>query len=198
MDWNSVTLEGLVQAPPVLSHKAGAVLFYRFYLRIYRLSGNVDVLPILIPENLIQDVVVGEPLKVFGSLRSYNNEKGTWPRVVLNVLAEKVFPAIGTPQNQIILSGVLCKTPTFRKTPLGKRITELCLKVKRTFGTTYVPIIAWDKNALRCSEMLKGQPLSLEGRVQSRDYLKQVENGTLTRTVYEVSLQSLFESVEIA
>ena len=46
---------------------------------------------------------------------------------------------------------------------------------------------------MRSSRLAVGDPIALEGRVQSRLYHKVTENGTQERTAYEVSMMHLLE-----
>ena len=116
-------------------------------------------------------------------------------RLVLSVYATEAEPPTGQPCNRIVLSGALCKAPIFRKTPLGRSICDLMLAVPRRYGRAdYLPVIAWGQLALRASHLQVGDPLALDGRVQSRLYHKVTEAGTEERTAYEVSMMHLLEA----
>lgn len=194
MSQNEVLLEGRPLASPAPSHENHGVAFYRALLQVPRLSGTPDVLPILLPETLADRVRPGEPLRVRGQLRSFNNRTGVGNRLVLTVYAQELPPPLETPCNQIVLSGSLCKAPVFRRTPLGRSICDLMLAVPRRYGRAdYLPVIAWGRLALRVRELDVGDALSLEGRVQSRVYQKVTDHGTEDRTAYEVSMMHLLE-----
>ena len=53
---NEAELEGLVLSAPSLSHENHNTRFYRFPLEIPRLSGQADLLPLLIPESMLPQV----------------------------------------------------------------------------------------------------------------------------------------------
>ena len=53
---NEVLLEGLPLALPVRSHENHGTVFYRFFLEVPRLSGTPDVLPMVLPEALVEQV----------------------------------------------------------------------------------------------------------------------------------------------
>ena len=149
----------------------------------------------LVPEALLSQVEGGHALRVRGQLRSFNNRTGVGNRLVLSVYATEAETPAGQPCNRIVLSGALCKPPIFRKTPLGRSICDLMLAVPRRYGRAdYLPVIAWGQLALRASRLQVGDPLALEGRVQSRLYHKVTEAGTEERTAYEVSMMHLLES----
>ncbi len=92
--------------------------------------------------------------------------------------AQSIEPCDGGHFNRILLAGVLCKQPTLRRTPLGRSICDMILAVNRRYGRAdYLPCIAWGKVAAKIAEMQVGDRLTLEGRVQSRTYIKQTDSG---------------------
>ena len=191
---NEAELEGLVLTAPAFSHENHGTAFYRFLLEVPRLSGQADRLPILISAAQLSPVTPGERLRLTGQLRSFNNRSGVGNRLVLSVYATDTEPPAGQPCNRIVLSGTMCKPPIFRKTPLGRSICDLMLAVPRRYGRAdYLPVIAWGQLAVRSSRLAVGDPIALEGRVQSRLYHKVTENGTQERTAYEVSMMHLLE-----
>ena len=192
---NEVLLEGTALEAPVLSHENHGTRFYRFPLEVPRLSGTPDTLPVLLPEPLLDTVQTEAPLRVQGQLRSFNNRSGVGNRLVLTVYAQAIQPGTGEPCNRILLSGAPCKPPIFRRTPLGRSICDLMLAVSRRYGRAdYLPVIAWGQLAVRAARLQVGDPLSLEGRVQSRAYRKVLEDGSIQdRVAYEVSAMHLLE-----
>ena len=192
---NEVLLEGTALEAPVLSHENHGTRFYRFPLEVPRLSGTPDTLPVLLPEPLLDSVQTEAPLRVQGQLRSFNNRSGVGNRLVLTVYAQAIQPGTGEPCNRILLSGALCKPPIFRRTPLGRSICDLMLAVSRRYGRAdYLPVIAWGQLAVRAARLQVGDPLSLEGRVQSRALRKVLEDGSIQdRVAYEVSAMHLLE-----
>ena len=191
---NEVLLEGVALETPSLSHENHSTRFYRFPLQVPRLSGQVDTLRILLPESMLPQVTEGGNLRVQGQLRSFNNRSGVGSRLVLTVYARSISPGLDEPCNQITLSGTLCKPPVFRRTPLGRSICDLMLAAPRRYGRAdYLPVIAWGQLAVRAGRLQVGDPLSLEGRVQSRTYHKVTDLGTEARVAYEVSMMHLLE-----
>nr|WP_326185602.1 single-stranded DNA-binding protein [uncultured Oscillibacter sp.] len=190
---NEVLLEGSPLAAPEWSHENHGTRFYRLFLQVPRLSGTPDTLPVLLRGDLLPQV--GEdPLRIRGQLRSFNNRSGVGNKLVLTVYALDIQPGLGTPCNQITLSGALCKPPIFRRTPLGRSICDLMLASPRRYGRAdYLPVIAWGQLAVRASQLQVGDALTLEGRVQSRTYHKVTEAGTEERIAYEVSMMHLLE-----
>ena len=191
---NEVLLAGTAQDAPALSHENHGARFYRFSLEVPRLSGQADVLPVLLPEDRLLPLGPGDPVRIQGQLRSFNNRSGVGSRLVLTAYAQEAETGDGTAQNHIRLAGALCKPPVYRRTPLGRGICDLMLAVNRRYGRAdYLPAIAWGQVAARCAGLQVGDPLSLEGRVQSRLYRKVTESGIQDRVAYEVSIMHLLE-----
>ena len=189
---NQAVLEGCVRGTPELSHENHGIRFFRFPLEAPRLSGQRDVLPVLIPEDSLDAARPNRVVRVQGQLRSFNNRSGTGSRLILTVYSRDIQPGLGVPCNQIFLSGTLCKPPILRRTPLGRSICDIMLAVPRRYGRSdYLPVIAWGKLALQTGELRTGDPLELEGRIQSRVYHKATETGVEERTAYEVSMMRL-------
>ena len=190
---NKISLQGQVAGMPVLTHHNHGVDYYTVALRVPRLSGAEDVLNLVVGELEPDLWATGQWLWVEGEVRSYNNRSGTGPRLVITVLvrsAQPCQPSEGV--NCLILSGVLCKTPVRRRTPLGREICDLLLAVNRPYGRAdYLPCIAWGSLAALCGSMDVGTTLRLEGRLQSRGYRKVTAEGEEQRTAYEISVMNL-------
>lgn len=191
LNYNRVELRGVAEDAPVLSHVNHGCAFYRFTLSVLRLSGQADKLPVIVPRPLLllTPVSPGDGVHITGQLRSFNNKSGQGSRLVISVFAHQLTLGGESPFNQIQLSGILCRTPTLRRTPLGREICDIILAVNRRYGRAdYLPCIAWGAVAAQAADMRTGQRLTVEGRVQSRVYTKN-DNGVLTdRTAYEVSI----------
>ena len=190
-NFNRVQLCGTVDSAPELSHVNHGVSFYKFTLAVERLSGLSDKLTVLVSAPQLEAVPLqeGDTATVRGQLRSFNNKSGQGSRLVISVFAHVLERGGDAPLNLIQLSGVLCKPPVLRRTPLGREISDIILAVNRRYGRAdYLPCIAWGAVAQQVAVMTTGDRLTIEGRVQSRTYTK-VDNGVSTeRTAYEVSI----------
>lgn len=199
LNYNRLELRGTVEDTPILSHVNHGCAFYRFTLSVLRLSGQADKLPVIVPRSLllVSPVSPGDTVRITGQLRSFNNKSGRGSRLVISVFAQTMVHEGGEPLNRILLSGVLCKQPTLRRTPLGREICDMILAVNRRYGRAdYLPCIAWGAVAQQASLLHTGARLTAEGRVQSRVYSK-TENGVTTdRTAYEVSIMRPAEREE--
>lgn len=196
---NYVELWGIAGSSPEFSHENHGEQFYRFPLRVERLSGQCDTPVILSPLSVLSmtEVSPGAPLRIVGQLRSFNNRSGHGSRLIISVFAQSIEPCEGGHFNRILLSGILCKPPTLRRTPLGRSICDMILAVNRHYGRAdYLPCIAWGQVASQVAQMQVGERLTLEGRVQSRTYIKQLDGGSEERTAYEVSVMQLLSNDE--
>ncbi|WP_418780119.1 single-stranded DNA-binding protein [Intestinimonas sp.] len=191
---NRALLRGTAAGSPVFSHENHGVAYDLFPLSVQRLSGAEDRLNVVLPRSLLTacPVYEGLPLEVQGEVRSFNNRSGSGSRLVITVLARELAPTAEKPANHLALAGALCKPPILRRTPLGREICDLMLAVNRRYGRAdYLPCIVWGSLAQRCAALGVGDGVRLEGRLQSRQYIK-VENGqNLTRTAFEVSVMKL-------
>ena len=198
-NFNRVRLCGRAAGEPALSHINHGEHFYRFPLSVERLSGQEDLLPVILPRRLLEEhpVHTGDTLTLTGQLRSFNNKSGQGNRLVITVFAQSIEPGDGSYFNRILLSGALCKKPVLRRTPLGRSICDVILAVNRHYGRAdYLPCIAWGQTAVQIAGMDVGERLALEGRVQSRTYTKLLESGSEERTAFEVSIMQLLDEEE--
>ncbi len=190
---NRISLRGQVAAAPALSHQNHGTDYYIVPLRVPRLSGAEDVLNLIVAHPDPALWRSEQWLQAEGEVRSYNNRSGVGSRLVITVLVRSARAAEpGEGENRLLLSGVLCKPPVRRRTPLGRDICDLLLAVNRLYGRAdYLPCIAWGSLAALCGGKEVGDRLRLEGRLQSRQYHKVVDGRETVRTAYEISVMDL-------
>ncbi len=200
MDENTSTnfarLIGSLAAPPVFSHASRGESFYTFPLEVSRLSGTADTINIISRRELLSGIEASdvEKLCVTGELRSFNNKSGEGARLVITVFAKEICPYGGEDMNLIRLTGTLCKPPNLRVTPMGRDICDLMLAVNRRYGRSdYLPCITWGLRARGASYWDTGTTVSLEGRIQSRRYIKLVGGEPVEKTAFEVSVTEIEE-----
>ena len=215
---NYLTLVGKVTSEKQFSHEIYGERFYSFDLSVPRLSGNADIIPVTVSERLITDEMLqeGTRLLIKGQFRSYNSYENERNRLILTVFAKDIekleeevpktevneegeevqvndFVKKETVTNEVILIGYICKKPIYRQTPFGREIADLLLAVNRAYNKSdYIPSIAWGRNARFCQNLEVGTEVKIVGRIQSRNYEKKYEDGTIVKKVaYEVSVGSL-------
>lgn len=189
---NSVSLCGEVTGAASPNHRSRGVSYYSVPFRTRRLSGTEDRLNLILPEGLLGYLPeIGQRASLCGELRSYHDRSGGGSRLKLFVFAQEFFPAEAADRNEVNVSGVLCRAPTWRRTPMGREICDLMLAVPRRYGRAdYLPCIAWGRNAEEAAEWEQNRPVRLTGRFQSRKYVKVLPEGSVERTAYEVSVTS--------
>ncbi|MCD8053957.1 MAG: single-stranded DNA-binding protein [Lachnospiraceae bacterium] len=200
---NKVNVIGEVAENFTFSHEVFGEGFYLTTLLVNRLSDQIDEIPLMVSERLmdVNQDYRGGILEASGQFRSFNRHEGNRNRLVLSVFAREIhFPddcSDYTRTNQIFLDGYLCKEPVYRKTPLGREIADLLLAVNRPYGKSdYIPCIAWGRNARYAAGFRVGSRLRIWGRVQSREYTKKTEDAEAEKRIaYEVSVSKL-ECVE--
>lgn len=190
MEQNSILLRGMLHALPQFSHENHGRRFYKFYLEVARLSGAVDLLPVITPENTLFaiDPTAGALLTVTGQIRSHNLRQEGIRRLLIFVFATDITAQDGPCINEACVEGLICREPTYRRTPLGREICDVMLAVPRSFHRAdYLPCILWGRTANQIACRNVGDRLSIQGRLQSRVYTKLTEEGATERTAYELS-----------
>ncbi len=164
---------------------------------------------------------IGTKLLIKGQFRSYNSYENEKNKLILTVFAkdiEKLEENVENVEsqenteneetvemarkegfrkdyitNEVVLVGYICKKPIYRQTPFGREIADLLLAVNRAYNKSdYIPSIAWGRNARFCQNLEVGTEVKVVGRVQSRNYEKKLEDGSIINKVaYEVSVGSL-------
>ena len=204
-DNNHLVLVGKVTSDKRFSHEIYGEKFYTFDLSVPRLSGNADIIPVTISERLLtnQDITIGNKIEIDGQFRSYNSYDQEKNKLILTVFAkdvqflenqeEEIEIRKDQVSNEVVLDGFICKKPIYRKTPFGREISDILLAVNRAYNKSdYIPCIAWGRNARFCENVPVGTEVRIIGRVQSREYEKKHEDGTVEKKVaYEVSVSSL-------
>lgn len=183
---NRVCIKGRIVSEFTYSHEVYEERFYKMDICIQRTSGRTDIVPLMVSEKLVdvEEDYNGCIVSVSGQFRSYNQHKAGWRRLVLSVFVQEIkFLEDGLDEdrddNQIFLDGFICKKPVYRKTPLGREIADVLLAVNRSYGKSdYIPCIVWGRNAKLAARLSVRMTVSVQGRIQSREYTKksQIQN----------------------
>lgn len=185
---NKIILSGTVTDEPIFSHEVHGENFYRFRLLSSRQSGNCDILVCIVPEIIKNGISEGNKVKVLGEIRTRNVHEGDKDHLEITVFVKEVL-SYDKDENIVELYGFICKEPTYRVTPFGRQITDLLIANNRAYGKSdYIPTIAWGRMAIKSSKLEVGAKVKVFGRLQSREYVKRIEDGTEeTRVTYELS-----------
>ena len=193
---NKVFVTGEIVSDATFSHEIYGEGFYEFFVKIDRLSGQADILPVTLSERLIQGGMLekGKQLCAIGQFRSYNKIENGRSRLMLTVFVRELLDALPDKNpNSILLSGYICKPPVYRTTPFNREIADVLIAVNRAYNKSdYIPCIAWGRNARFVKNLVVGDRVAISGRIQSREYQKRLsETETKTMTAYEVSVSKL-------
>ena len=196
---NQVSIVGEIISDFQYSHEVYGEGFYMVEVAVSRLSNFSDYIPLMISERLIDtsQSYIGQKVYVTGQFRSYNRHEELKNRLVLSVFVREIeFIEEETEEmksNQILLDGYICKDPIYRKTSLGREIADLLVAVNRSYGKSdYIPCICWGRNARFAARFEVGVHVQIWGRIQSREYVKRLnEDEVEKRTAYEVSVSKI-------
>lgn len=175
--------------------------FYRFIVQVERLSGNCDILPVIVSEKLLynNEIKVGDYVSIEGQIRTKNQKENDRKRLLvfgyaldIKKISKEEAEALEN-RNTIDLIGYVVKTPVYRETKTGRKITELLIASNRPYNKSdYIPSIAWGVESVYARNFEVGDKVELSGRFQSRDYIARDEHGNpITRTTYEISISNI-------
>lgn len=192
---NKVFIAGVVESPIEFSHEVFGEKFYEFNLKVKRLSGYCDLVPVTISERFnAEQLQVGQTFACRGQFRSYNKLFNDKSKLMLTVFVREleVYREDDNP-NHLEITGYVCKPPVYRTTPFRREICDVLIAVNRGYNKSdYLPCIAWGKNAAEAKDWQVGDKVKLSGRIQSRVYQKRIaENEVCERVAYEISISKL-------
>ena len=192
---NKVNISGEVVSELKFSHSIYNEGFYEFDLKVVRLSDSFDIIPITISERILQEfpIKVGDKISGSGQFRSYNKLEDGKSKLMLTVFLREVYPySENDNPNFIEITGYVCKEPVFRTTPFKREISDVLLAVNRCYNKSdYLPCIAWGRNARFVKNFNVGDKVVVQGRIQSREYQKKINDELVTKVAYEVSLNKI-------
>ena len=110
---NRVYVYGQIIGEATFSHEVFGEGFYEFPIKVMRLSGQADILPVTMSERIMtENIKVGEYLCALGQFRSYNKIEGGRSRLMLTVFVRELLEDQPCKNpNSVVLSGYICKPP---------------------------------------------------------------------------------------
>lgn len=181
-------MQGTVNSEPEIVGRNENYL--KFFLSVPRLSGQADVIPVLISKAHKDRIVVGNEIALKGSIRTFDIKQGDRTKLIVTVYARELIPVNESDKRNLVeLEAFICKSPVFRLTPMKSEICDLILAARRNETVNdYVPSIAWGRLAKTLSHQKVGSVVHVMGRLQSRQYNKQLGDTIEVRTAYELSI----------
>ena len=174
-------------------HTAYGEKFYASRVHTRRLSGTVDDIPVIASEYLVKkDDFDGKYVEIDGEFRSMNMEMEGKSKLILQIFAKNIRTTQEKldDENKIVLNGFVVKKPVYRITPTRREITNMLIAVNRPrWRSDYIPCVCWGRSAKWAEDLTVGTAISIEGRIQSRAYVKKLSDEEReVRTAYEVSI----------
>ena len=194
---NKVYLQGKVMDEPELNHIVKGEEFYSFNLKVARLSGQCDKIPIIINKKQLvhYGIKKDDDIALRGQFRSHNQMDNDKRKLLLSVFVKDVCEWNDDANaNCIELDGYICKPSIYRTTPFAREICDILLAVNRNYNKSdYIPCIAWGANAQIVSRLKVSSNIKIQGRIQSREYSKNIGDEIVTKTAFEVSISKLLD-----
>ena len=182
---NVARIIGRVAVEPKKSHEIEGEGFYELVLEVKRLSETYDYIPVTISERTLdfRRIEKGDNIAVVGEFRSYNKQENEKSKLILHLFVKELYledelSMLDDPSNtnSILITGYLCKDPIYRVTPFKREICDALIAVnRRNFKSDYLPCIFWGRNARFMENQQVGTKISIEGRIQSRQYIKNLK-----------------------
>lgn len=192
---NAAHLIGELKEDFSFNHICRGTKMYSSSITVRRDSGVEDVLPIMVPKQVVKEFKrmikkpVGAVVEIEGRLSSFNEKLSDRVklRIFIKVKTMTLMAKDTKHVNEISLKGYICKEVNYRKTPgrtdekgnvikKPSRITDILLAVnnKQLNASYYIPCIAWNKEADHASYLKVSDKIAVKGRMQSREYRKEI------------------------
>lgn len=195
---NKAAISGKIITEPTKSPDADNI--YIMTVNVKRTSNNSDDIPVKIEEKNFNPEICkkGRYVSLTGEFQSKSRKLEDRTKLELYFFA-RYAELIGKDDklanlNSIELYGIVYKPPVIRQTPMGRDIADLFLKVERPNGyRDSIPCIVWESTIKEVERLEVGDMIKIKGRIQSRKYIKILEDETSEeRTAYEISVNRIW------
>ena len=191
---NEIILQGIIKDIR-FSHYIGDIEYYQASIIVKRADNKEDIVPIKFKRfcNTYKD---GDLVSLIGNVRTYS----TRDKDGSNHVQLYVFTYFDKPEaestNLVHIDGNICKRGELRKTKTGIDVLDFTiannLKNDQQTFNTYIPIVAWGKDAKVINKLNVGNKIELEGHFSSRAYKKKVsENDFEFKIAYEINMDDI-------
>ena len=196
---NTITISGEVVELNG-SFTKGKVEFNEITVSVPRLSGVLDYINIVYKSSCVDEPIdLLDHVKFTGSIRSRSVERSDGHRGLSIYVYVDTSIEVNTTRdniNEFELEGYVCKEVISRKTPFGRRVTDVFLANNGPARSYYLPMIGFGQISDKFENLSVGDKLICKGRFQSRIYSKTLDTGeVLAKTAFEL-LVSDFEKVD--
>ena len=171
---NKVTLSGTM-LHDLMVVKTPRSTSYNGVLRVTRKSGIYDDIPFTTYNSYITKVS-GMSATVTGKINTRENRNPLInKKIASTITASSVeYTVTGSRNyNSVEVEGTVVGKPHLRHTPRGKIINNFAIATARPNGKTdLIHVIAWEDDAYSLGDIVHGERLKIQGRVQIRPYVK--------------------------
>ena len=192
---NDIRYAGTIVSDIVFSHESCGEKFLQFFVSSNRLSGVADCVKVIAPELLVRDYAKNDNICIVGEIRTRGYEDEEKRKLDVFVFA-RLLEQYEIDENFVSLQGFVVSKQPQRQTKQGREITDFTVASNRGYHKSdYIPCIAWSRTAKRVDEMSIGTQIILEGRLQSREYIKVIDGEPNLRIAFELSVARIWEDV---
>lgn len=173
---NQVVLCGIVDDEPEYSHQYGTNFYYKFNLRVQRLSQAEDVLPVVFNKRFVAcEIKKGMRITVAGWINSmpktfYSEltQRNVVKRII-NVTAVQIYESENADNiNEVRLSGVLTSKNETRRAKNGRTVIDFVIEIEKSNGKKQrIPCCGWGALSILVENAQEGDGIELTGRLQS-------------------------------
>lgn len=185
---NNAILSGKIVSEYKYYHSTLGEDFFIVDVEAKRKSGEVDILPVVVSEKLLENgVKEAEFIKFSGQIRTYNKDDG---RVEIYLFARDTEVSDeNTFVNQVKLKGFLCKKGKYRTTFTKRKVLDFIVAVNRAYyKSDYIPVISWGTDAKYVNSKDVSTEFEITGRFQSRKFIKKdIDGNKEEKIAFEIS-----------
>lgn len=191
---NKIILQGIIKDIK-FSHYIQDIEYYKANIVVRKDNEKEDIIPIKF-KRFCNKYNEGDEINIIGNVRTFSeqDEQGQ------NHVHLYVFTYFDEPETQnkniVFLDGKICKKGELRKTKSGIDVIDFILAnnlksdTNQTFNT-YLPVVAWGKQAKEIAKLTIGDYLNMEGHFSSRTYKKPTEQSFEYKIAYEVNIDKI-------
>lgn len=180
---NDVEIVGTITSEPKEENTFKGTTFYNIDFKSRRLSGKYDHYTVRVTDSLLRDcdfLTVGSKVKIQGAIRTYTyiNDENSIKKTRMFILVNTVTPVPADTQDfcSVSIKGFVCRVNEEREINDDNKITDFCIACNRGAKSDYIQSIAWNGlSRFIQKDIMVGDVISCEGRVNSRTYNKFVE-----------------------
>lgn len=188
---NKIILQGIIKDIK-FSHYIKDIEYYKANL-VVKKDSKEDIIPLKFKRFscLYEE---GDNISLIGNIRTFSTKEKDKNHVEVYVFTYFDIPE-ESKTNFISLDGNICKKGELRKTQSGLDVIDFIIAnnliSNNQLFNTYIPVVAWGKQAKEINKMNVGDKLNIEGHFSSRTYRKKNAKGFDLKIAYEVNVDNI-------